>query len=186
MKPVVVVLAHPYPDRSRANRALTRGISDLPEVETRSLYDLYPDFSIDVDEEQAALARARLVVWQHPVYWYAVPALMKLWFEKVLTIGWAYGEGGTALRGKQCLWVATLGGDEGDYSAAGIHEGPLERFVPPVQQTARFCGMEWLPPMLVTAAHRVSDAELAAAGAAYRARLTKLAAAFEPEVTRHA
>lgn len=182
MKPVLVVLAHPYPDRSRANRALTRGISELPGVETRSLYDLYPDFSIDVDEEQAALARANLVVWQHPVYWYTVPALMKLWFEKVLTIGWAYGQGGTALRGKRCLWVATLGGDASDYSDAGIHQGPLERFVPVVQQTARFCGMEWLEPLLVTAAHRVSDDDLAAAAATYRSRITALAAESESDV----
>lgn len=183
MKRILVVLAHPYPDRSRANRALTRGISDLSAVETRSLYDLYPDFSIDVDEEQAALSRAEVVVWQHPVYWYTVPALMKLWFEKVLTTGWAYGEGGSALRGKRCLWVATLGGDASDYSASGIHEGPLERFVPVVQQTARFCGMEWLEPMLVTAAHRVNEEQLARAGDAYRARLVALGAEAESDVT---
>jgi glutathione-regulated potassium-efflux system ancillary protein KefF len=182
VKSVLVVLAHPYPDRSRANRALTRGISELPAVETRSLYDLYPDFSIDVEEEQAALERANVVVWQHPVYWYTVPALMKLWFEKVLTIGWAYGQGGRALRGKRCLWVATFGGDAGDYSEAGIHQGAIERFVPVVQQTARFCGMEWLEPMLLTAAHRVSDDDLAAAGAAYRDRLRALASEPESDV----
>ena len=63
--------------------------------------------------------RRALVVWMHPVYWYSVPALLKHWFDKVLALGWAYGEGGTALRGKHCLWVPTTGGDEDDVRAGG-------------------------------------------------------------------
>ncbi len=122
---VLVIQAHPYPDKSRANRALSRAIEDLAGVEQRSLYDLYPDFSIDVPSEQAALLRASIVVWQHPIYWYTAPALLKLWFEKVLLVGWAYGRGGTALRGKKCLWVPTTGADERGYSAQGEHAFPF-------------------------------------------------------------
>ena len=86
---ILVVLAHPYPDRSYANRALLASLDGLAGVEVRSLYDLYPDFAIDAAAERAALAAASVVVWQHPIYWYSVPALLKLWFEKVLTPGWA-------------------------------------------------------------------------------------------------
>src|SRR4051812_38515621 len=111
-----LVFAHPYPNRSRANRVLLAAVRDLPGVEVHSLYDLYPDFSIDVEAEQDALKRARLIVWQHPLYWYSVPGLMKHWFDKVLARGWAYGEGGTALVGKTCLWVTTSGGDEAAFS----------------------------------------------------------------------
>ena len=78
----LVVLAHPYPDRSRANRALIRALDGLAGVEVRSLYDLYPDFAIDAAAEREALTAASLVVWQHPLFWYSVPALLKLWFEK--------------------------------------------------------------------------------------------------------
>lgn len=43
-------------------------VSDLSGLEVRSLYDLYPDFDIDVTAQQAALSRADLVVWiQHEV-----------------------------------------------------------------------------------------------------------------------
>lgn len=73
-------------------------------------------------------------------------------------------------------------GDASDYSDARIHQGPLERFVPVVQQTARFCGMEWLEPLLVTAAHRVSDDDLAAAAATYRSRIAALAGESESDV----
>src|SRR5262245_51490007 len=108
----LLVYAHPYPLRSRANRALLAALEGLPQLEVRSLYDLYPDFGIDIGTEQRALLRAELVIWQHPMYWYSVPGLLKHWFDKVLARGWAYGEGGTALRGKTCLWVTTTGGDE--------------------------------------------------------------------------
>jgi glutathione-regulated potassium-efflux system ancillary protein KefF len=173
---VLVVQAHPYPDRSRANRVLSRAVSGLPNVEVRSLYDLYPDFSIDVPTEQRALLRASTVVWQHPIYWYTAPALLKLWFEKVLTVGWAYGRGGTALHGKQCLWVATTGADERGYSLEGEHQHPFDAFSPVVKQTAQYCGMRWLEPILVHGAHRISLPELDAFGASYRARLESLVA----------
>jgi glutathione-regulated potassium-efflux system ancillary protein KefF len=171
---VLVIQAHPYPDRSRANKALSRAIEGLEGLEVRSLYDLYPDFSIDAPAEQEALTHASTVVWQHPIYWYTAPALLKLWFEKVLLVGWAYGRGGTALRGKQCLWVTTAGADDRGYSATGEHQYPFEAFVPVMQQTAQFCGMRWLEPIVVKGAHRITDRELDGFGTRYRERLEAL------------
>ena len=114
---IVVIFAHPYPSRSHAGRALVETIRTLPNLEVRSLYDLYPDFDIDVGAEQDALARSQLILWLHPFYWYSVPGLLKHWFDKVLERGWAYGNGGTALAGKHCLWVPTVGGAEDTYAA---------------------------------------------------------------------
>lgn len=171
---IVVVQAHPYLDRSRANRVLARAIHGLDGVETRALYDLYPDFSIDVAAEQRALAAAAVVVWQHPLYWYTAPALMKLWFEKVLAPGWAYGPGGDALRGKRCLWVVTTGGDERDYSPWGLHLERFDAFMPVIRQTAQFCGMQWLDPIVVHDAHRIDAARLEVFAARYRECLVAL------------
>jgi len=176
---ITVVLAHPYPDRSRANRLLARAVDDLPGVAFRSLYDLYPDFAIDADAERAALAASEVVVWQHPVLWYTAPALQKLWFEQVLTPGWAYGPGGDALRGKPCLWVATTGGDGGDYATDGVHGHLFDVFAGVVRQTARFCGMQWLDPLVVHAANRLGDEALRAWGERYRTRLVALGALGE-------
>lgn len=171
-----LVFAHPYPGRSRANRVLLDAVRDLEGVELRSLYDEYPDFDIDVAREQAALVKASVVVWQHPIYWYTVPGLLKHWFDKVLVRGFAYGENGMALHGKRCLWVTTAGGDEVAYSASGMHAHPFHTFVPVVEQTARFCGMHWEPPLVVKASHRASESELMRASADYRARLETLLA----------
>ena len=172
---IVLFSAHPYPDRSRANRALLEAVSGLPELELRSLYDLYPDFDIDVPEEQAALTRARAVVWQHPLYWYSVPSLFKHWFDKVLLRGWAYGEGGTALAGKRCLWAPTTGGEPSSYQPGAIHGFPFSAFVPVVEQTARFCGMHWEEPFVVHGSHRITEATLRETGERDRHRLIALA-----------
>lgn len=168
---ITLIYAHPHPRRSRAGRALLDAVRDLPGLTVHSLYDRYPDFSIDVAAEQRALAASRLLVWQHPIYWYTAPALLKLWFERVLAHGWAYGEGGTALAGKDCLWVATTGGPPEWYTSAGPHAHPFEAFAPVLRQTARYCGMNWLDHIVVQGANRIPEDALAAAARAYRTRL---------------
>jgi glutathione-regulated potassium-efflux system ancillary protein KefF len=180
-----LVFAHPYPQRSRANHLLLEAVRDLPEVELHSLYDLYPDFAIDVEREQAALDRARIIVWQHPLYWYSVPPLLKLWFDKVLAYGWAYGEGEQALRDKVCLWVTTTGGDTSSFSPRGSHGHPFEQFVTPIEQTARFCGMRWEAPLIVHGSHRIDVSQLRAAAGQFRERLQALIRR-EGEERRHA
>jgi putative NADPH-quinone reductase len=56
-----------------------------------------------------------------------------------------------------------------------MHGHAFEAFVPAISQTARFCGMRWAgPPLVVHAAHRVSDDELRAASERYRSRLDGL------------
>jgi glutathione-regulated potassium-efflux system ancillary protein KefF len=169
-----VVYAHPYPDRSVANRALIDALRGLPDVRIASLYDLYPDWVIDVEAEQNALAASELVVWQHPMHWYGSTPLLSLWFDKVLSHGWAYGEGATALHGKTCLWAVTTGGDERAYSEHGMHGHAFETFVPPMLQTAVLCGMRFAPPFVLHGAHRQSSAALEAAGQAYRQRIVEL------------
>ena len=168
---VLVVYAHPHPGRSVANRVLIDAIRDLAGVTIHSLYDSYPDFAIDVDAERERLRVAQLVVWHHPLYWYSAPSLLKLWFEEVLERGWAYGDGGSALAGKDCLWVATTGAQAQAYTPEGRHAYPFEAFVPHIAQIARFCGMRWLDPVVVHGAHLIPPQELQSRGQDYRRRL---------------
>ena len=168
---ILVIHAHPYPTRSRAGGALLGAIRGMPRLEVRSLYDLYPDFDIDPESERRALERAHLVVLMHPIFWYTTPAILKHWFDEVLVKGWAYGEGGTALAGKDCLWVTTSGGDDAAYSPEGRHAHPFEAFAPVVEQTMRYCGMRWLEPFALHGANLVSPEALAQVGAGLRARL---------------
>jgi glutathione-regulated potassium-efflux system ancillary protein KefF len=169
-----LIFAHPYPQRSRANRRLLEALHGLPGLDVRSLYDMYPDFAIDVEAEQSALLRARIVIWQHPMYWYSVPPLLKLWFDKVLDYGWAYGDGKRAVQGKVCQWVTTTGGDGASFGPQGAHAQPFASFVPPIEQTARFCGMRWETPFVVHGSHRISDVTLQQLCLRFRATMDAL------------
>ena len=173
---ILIIHAHPYPSRSRATHALSQAALTLPEVTVHSLYERYPDFDIDIAAEQAALSQAQLIVWLHPLYWYSVPGLLKHYFDKVLSLGWAYGgrsdgSSGRALDGKHCLWAASTGGDNEAYSTAGIHANAFAEFVMPIEMTARFCGMFWQPPFVVHGAHMISDDELSAKADAFKLQL---------------
>ena len=173
---ITLIHAHPYPARSRAVAALLAAVRDLRNVEVRSLYSLYPDFDIDAAAERGAVGRATALVLLHPLYWYTTPALLKHWFDTVLTKGFAYGEGGTALHGKTCLWAVTTGGDMHAFSESGRHQYPFATFTPVVEQTVRYCGMTWAEPFVVHGAHQIADAELADAAAGFRKRVHALEA----------
>ena len=174
MPEIVVLVAHPQQEHSRVNRALMRGAAQaVPgRVDVRDLYALYPDYLIDAEAEQASLADARLVVWQHPVHWYGMPPLMKLWLDEVFAFGWAYGPGGHALQGKDLWLVASTGGPAESYRPSGYNRYFFDAFVPPYEQTAALAGMRFLPPLLLHGAHRLDDAALAEHVAVYTQRLS--------------
>ncbi len=163
---VVVIVAHPQMEHSRINRRLMRAArrlpagADSPLIVVRDLYALYPDYLIDIEAEQALLTHAKLIVWQHPIHWYSMPPLMKLWLDDVLAFGWAYGPGGTALRGKDLWLVATTGGPADSYQPTSYNRYFFDDFMPPYEQTANLCGLRFLPPLVLHGAHRAEDPEV--------------------------
>jgi glutathione-regulated potassium-efflux system ancillary protein KefF len=165
---ILVIVAHPELEQSRANRRLMQAAQALQDksragrLAVRDLYALYPDYLIDIGVEQAALAAAKLVVWQQPIRWYGMPPLLKLWLDDVLTFGWAYGPDGTALRGKDLWLVASTGGPEDSYRPDSYNRYFFDAFLPPYEQTAALCGMRFLPPLLLHGAHRVGRKEVQA------------------------
>jgi glutathione-regulated potassium-efflux system ancillary protein KefF len=174
---VLVLLAHPDVHHSQVNRALAQAARALPHVQVRDLYALYPDFMIDAAAEQAALLAADLIVWQHPMHWYGMPPLMKLWLDEVLDFGWAYGQrdGGTAqaLRGKDLWLVMSTGGAEAAYQPQGYNRHFFDAFLPPYEQTAALCGLRFLPPLVQHGAHRLSREDLQAHVQTYVDRLQR-------------
>ena len=170
---IVVLCAHPHLEHSRVTRALAQaaGNAALSGVEVRDLYALYPDYLIDVAAEQALLTQADLLVWLHPVHWYGMTPLLKLWADEVLAFGWAYGPGGTSLRGKDLWLVTSTGGSAEAYRPDGLNRYFFDAFLPPYEQTAQLVGLRFLPPMVLHGAHRLSDAEIDAQAQTFVARL---------------
>ena len=169
--PILVLFAHPAFRASRVNRALSDAIRNLPGVHFHDLLEAYPDFYIDVAAEQRRLRMARLVVLQHPVYWYSAPAIIKHWMDQVLVNGFAYGTGGDALAGKDLLQVVSTGAPADAYRTDGHHGYPLVELLRPVEQTARFCRMHYLRPVVIYAGRELSGQALEEQAFSYRALL---------------
>jgi glutathione-regulated potassium-efflux system ancillary protein KefG len=169
MRRVLILFAHPVLERSRVNRRLLEAVKDLDGVTVQDLYEEYPTLSIDVEREQELLLAHDIIVFQHPFYWYSGPAILKEWQDLVLEHGWAYGKGGTHLRGKITLNVITTGGPESAYRKDGYNRFTVRELLAPWDQTAHLCGMTFLAPFAVHAALKVvSDADLATAKSGYR------------------
>lgn len=171
---VLLVLAHPALERSRANRALAKAAKGLSGVTFKDLYETYPDFVIDIESEQAALTAHDVVALQFPLYWYSTPALMKEWLDLVWLHGFAYGEGGEALKGKKLFVACTTGASAKAYHAHGYNRFSMDEFLRPLEQTAHLCGMVWETPFVVHGAAVKDDAALKAEAERYRARVASL------------
>jgi glutathione-regulated potassium-efflux system ancillary protein KefG len=173
-KKLLIVHAHPAPHVSRANRAFLAVAQTLPFVTLHEIYDDYPGMFIDVRREQALLLAHDIIVLQHPLYWYSVPALLKEWIDLVLEYGWAYGPHGEQLAGKIWCHAISTGGADDTYHVDGSNRFPLDSYLLPLEQTARLCGMAWQPPFVAHAARALDDAALTAEAQRYLAWLNEL------------
>ena len=164
MADILILAAHPDLAQSHVTATLLDAARACAQaqIEVRDLYRLYPDYAIDIAVEQRALEQARLVVLLHPLHWYSMPGLQKLWIDEVLRFGWAYGPGGVALAGKDLWLVTSTGGSAHAYSTEGHHGHPIEAFLLAYERTTHLCGMRFLPPLVLHGAHRVSEPELEA------------------------
>ena len=174
MKKVLILFAHPRMEKSRVNTTLLKHIPSATNITFHDLYELYPDFNIDVEVEKQLLLDHDIIIWQHPFYWYSCPPLMKQWIDMVLEFGWAYGPGGTALKDKIIFNAITTGGPHATYNAEGHNRFTIQEYLRPFEQTAHLCKMKYFPPFLVQGSHRLTDEELQRFSKQYVILLTKM------------
>ncbi|WP_433760183.1 NAD(P)H-dependent oxidoreductase [Nocardia sp. CA-135398] len=139
--------------------------------------------SADIAAEQEKLRWADNVIFQFPLWWYSMPAILKGWFDRVFTYHFAYGVGehsdtrygdrygeGT-LAGKRALLSVTIGGREPHYSDRGIN-GPIDDLLFPIQHGILYYpGMDVLPPFLIYGTDRISPEDFTDAAKAWEQRL---------------
>ncbi len=168
--PILVLYEHPRPEASRVNQAMADAVRDVDGVAVRDLYALYPDFHIDV-------TAAEVIVFHHPLLWYAGPPILKQWIDAVLLHGWAYGSGGTALRCKSVLSAVSVGGKADAYQHDGFHHYTVADFLRPYERTATLCGMTYLPPFVFYGSYAANEMDIHRHAQEYRQRLMALASA---------
>jgi glutathione-regulated potassium-efflux system ancillary protein KefG len=174
MNRILILFAHPRFEKSRVNRALLNQIEHIPEVTLHDLYELYPDFNIDIEREKNMLLSHEIIVWQHPFYMYGAPALLKQWIDLVLEYGWAHGQGGAFLKGKIIFNSLTTGGSREVYSATGVGRFSVGEFLLPFRQAATLCNMIYLPPFAIQGTYSLTDEDLSRYAASYRNLMERL------------
>lgn len=174
MAKVLVVFAHPAFHRSKVNRALVTAARAMEGVKVHDLYETYPDFLIDVKDEQKLMEDHDVVVLQHPFFWYSSPALVKEWLDLVLEYRWAYGEGGVALKGKIMAQAISAGGPEDAYRREGSNYFTIRELLAPYEQTARLCNMGYAEAFTVHGAMHLDRAALEGHSQRYTAWLGAL------------
>lgn len=147
MTNTLIVSGHPRLSHSTSNRLIIEHLINKPGITVFDILTNYPNGDVDVVAEQKKLMAADLVILQFPFVWYGMPSHMKAWVEKVFSFGFAFGPGGDKLKNKKLLLSITLGGSSDAYSAEGQHQHPVETFLLPLQLFAKYCGMQYLPPV---------------------------------------
>jgi glutathione-regulated potassium-efflux system ancillary protein KefG len=172
---LLLLFAHPALHKSRVNHLLLSHVQSLSGVTVNDLYEAYPKFHINVAREQGLLLEHDVIIFQHPFYWYSSPAILKQWQDLVLEFGFAYGKNGTRLQGKLFLTAISTGGPSSAYQRTGSNYFTIRELLAPFEQTARLCGMTYLPPFVVPGALWMEDdQELASYASAYRRALEAL------------
>jgi NAD(P)H dehydrogenase (quinone) len=110
-------------------------------------------FAAALAAEMEKLLAADLLVFNFPMWWFGLPAILKGWVDRVVAMGRMYGgplfyENGIG-RGKRAMVVMTTGGPAVAYGKWGLNP-PLEAVLRPIQHGIFwFLGFAPLPPFVV-------------------------------------
>ena len=156
-KKIAILVFHPVLHKSRVNSVLLKKVEGIGGVLVRHIYDLYPDYQIDVKTEQEVLKQHDIIVWQHPLYWYSSPSLLKEWLDLVLEHGFAYGREGRALEGKMILSAISSGARRNTYGSEDGVKFSIRQLLAPFEQTVSLCRMKYLPPFVTHGTHLLRE-----------------------------
>lgn len=133
-------------------------------------------FAPDLRAEMDKLRAADLVIFQFPIWWMGMPAIMKGWIDRVFAVGVAYGGGRWfdrgVLSGKLAMLTVTMGGPAPAYAHDGVYRADTRAILHPINHgILGFVGFEVIEPFIVHGPGRMSGGERAQALDDYAARL---------------
>ncbi|MFD7239744.1 NAD(P)H-dependent oxidoreductase [Streptomyces syringium] len=172
MKWKATVDADDFPDHTADGRLNVMAASERATLADR--------LSPDIAAEQEKVRWSDAVILQFPLWWFAAPAILKGWIDRVFTSGFAYGpkvpppysEG--VLGGRRALLSVTAGARESSFSDRGIH-GRLADVLHPVQHGLFwFTGMTPLEPFAVYGSNELPEERFEEAKREYGHRLDGL------------
>jgi NAD(P)H dehydrogenase (quinone) len=120
-------------------------------------------FAPDIEAELQKVEQADLMIWQFPLWWFGLPAILKGWVDRVFAMGRTYGYGRIYATGvfksKRALLSLTTGGPKEAYTPDGFN-GDLDAILRPMQRgILEFTGFSVLRPQVHWQPVRVEPSE---------------------------
>lgn len=129
----------------------------LEEVHATNVDGFVPE----VDIEQQKVEWCDLMIWQFPLWWFGIPAILKGWVDRVFAMGRTYGNGHFyetgVFKGKKAMLSLTTGGAEDSYVKGGFN-GDLTGMLRPLHRgVLQFTGFTVLKPHVVYGPARLPE-----------------------------
>ncbi len=137
-------------------------------------------FAEDVENEIQKLEWCELMIWQFPLWWFGLPAILKGWVDRVFAMGRTYGGdkifGNGVFKGRRALLSLTTGGPAASYAKGGF-QGDIHAILRPIQRgMLQFVGFDVLAPHIANGPVRLDQAARTAILDRYAARLLQIEA----------
>jgi len=132
-------------------------------------------FAIDIKAELNKLDWCDMLIFQFPLWWFGMPAIMKGWVDRVFAMGKTYGGGKWydqgVFQGKKAMLVLTTGGGDTMYSPTGLN-GHMDQILFPINHgILYFVGFDVLPHFVAYGVSRISTEHRQAYLDKYKQRL---------------
>lgn len=136
-------------------------------------------FSDDIRTELDKLDWCDVLIFQFPLWWFGLPAILKGWVDRVFAMGRTYGGGKWynrgVFRGRRAMLSTTTGGGASMFSETGVN-GHMDDILYPINHgILYFVGFDVLPPFIAWSPARATDEERTAYLDEYERRVLTLA-----------
>lgn len=121
-------------------------------------------FVRELKEEMEKFLWCDTLIFNFPLWWFGLPAILKGWVDRVFAMGFAYGAGkgvydNGAFKDKTAFICLTTGGPQQAYGASGKN-GELDTILYPIQHGMfYFVGMQVKPAFVSFSPARISEEE---------------------------
>jgi NAD(P)H dehydrogenase (quinone) len=118
-------------------------------------------FAADVEGELQKVEWCDLMIFQFPLWWFGLPAVLKGWVDRVFAMGRTYGDGKFyetgAFHGKRAMLSLTTGGPPESYIKGGFGGAIMDYLKPIHRGMFQFVGFDVLAPHIVHAPAHIGD-----------------------------
>ena len=150
--------------------------SDYYRQQVEEMYATEVDgFAPDIKAEMEKLEWCDVLIFQFPLWWFGLPAILKGWVDRVFAAGRIYGGGKWydkgVFQGKKAMLSLTTGGRATMYSETGLNGNIHDILFPINHGIFRFVGFDVLPPFIVWSPNHTDDEHRQAYLEEYKQRL---------------